>query len=111
MLITGSYGGQPLFERKTLKQLERGRMVSLSREIKLVFLIFLAGCVGSCSKAGKAADAGTGAHTEDATVETEDTVKEHEKDAESVSDYSDLPDAGTSQPDFSPQRLTLVASM
>ena len=96
-----------MFERKSLKQLERGRMVSLFKEVRLVFLIFLAGCVGSCSKAGRVADARTGAHTEDATVETEDIVKENEKDVESVSNYSDLPDAGTFQPDFSPQRPDL----
>jgi hypothetical protein len=82
-------------------------VASLSKEVKLVFLAFLAGCVGSCSKAGRVADARTGAHTEDATVETEDIVKENEKDAESVSYHSDLPDAGTSQPDFSPQRPDL----
>jgi len=66
------------------------------RKVTLMFLVVLAGCVGSCSKAGRVADAGTGPHTEDATVKTEDIVKEHQKNAESVSSYSDHPDAGTS---------------
>ena len=71
-------------------------MGTICKRVTILFLAFLAGCVGSCSKAGKVADARTGAHTEDATVETEDIVKENEKEAESVSSYSDHPDAGTS---------------